>query len=161
MEKAYFDHSLKLRHALSNPVPTQFYFKPGSLALRRFQLAEHEVERKYYGDAIAGKAPELGEVQPEPELVETARDHWAKADEVRGDRSLERNPEEELFCLVQHNGKWTFPSTEVKSGEGLDEAVTARLTGVEGRLGGRTMDTWLVARKPVGVVRDGEKRVSR
>lgn len=145
---------------MSNPCPTQFYFKPGSVAYRRFQESEHATERAYYGEEIAGAAPEVGEVPYEAEHAETARDHWAKADEARGDRSLERAPEVELFCLVESNGKWTFPSTAVKTGEGLDEAVSARLTGVEGGLGGSTMDTWLVTPKPVGVIRDGNQRVS-
>lgn len=145
---------------MSNPVPTDFYFKPGSLALRRFQLSEHETEREYYGEQVAGKTPDVGEIQEEPELVPMARDHWVKADAERGDRSLERAPDEEIYCLVQAKGKWTFPSTSVKAGQGLDEAVSERLVGAEGALGGRTMDTWLVTRKPIGVVRDGEKRVS-
>lgn len=159
LAQAYYDRSLKIRHALSNPTATNFYFKPGSLPLRRFQEAEYAKEVEYYGAKLVGKAPDVGDVQPEPELVETARDHWAKADEARGETSLERCPEEELFCLIESKGKWTFPSTEVKAGEGLDEAVTARITGVDGALQGKSLDTWLVTRKPIGVVRDGEKRV--
>ncbi|RSH77766.1 54S ribosomal protein L17 mitochondrial [Apiotrichum porosum] len=158
LAQAYYDRSLKIRHALSNPTATNFYFKPGSLPLRRFQEAEYAKEVEYYGAKLVGKAPDVGDVQPEPELVETARDHWAKADEARGETSLERCPEEELFCLIESKGKWTFPSTEVKAGEGLDEAVTARITGVDGALQGKSLDTWLVTRKPIGVVRDGEKR---
>lgn len=161
LAKAYYDRSFKLRHSMSNPTATNFYFKPGSVALRRFQEAEHAREVEYYGTALAGKKPEVGEVQPEPAFEETPRDHWAKADEERGDHSLERYPEEEVFCLVQEKGKWTFPSTTVKAGEGLDEAVDARIVGPNGSLDGKSVDTWLVTRKPIGVVRDGDKRVSR
>lgn len=130
------------------------------MAFRRYAESEYAKERSYYGERIAGKAPDVGEVQPEPELVETARNHWAKADEARGDSSLERAPEEELFCLVQSKGKWTFPSTVVQNGETLDLAVKNRITGVEGGLGGNTMDTWLVTAKPIGLIREGDKRVS-
>ncbi|GMK55549.1 hypothetical protein CspeluHIS016_0206050 [Cutaneotrichosporon spelunceum] len=156
--KAYYDYQSKLRHALSNPVPTDFYFKPGSLALRRFLESEHAVEEKYYGAKVAGPKPELGEVQPEPPIEEKSRDHWEKEDEARGDRSLERFPEEEVFCLVQSKGKWTFPGTSLQPGEGLDEAVTARVTGVKGQLNGNGMDTWLVSRKPVGLVSNDKER---
>lgn len=161
LAKAYYAYQTKLRHALSNPVPTDFYFKPGSLALRRFLAAEHAVEDKIYGSKIAGPTPDLGEIQPEPPLQETSRDHWEKADAERGERSLERFPEEEVFFVVQAKGKWTFPSTSLKAGEGLDEAVNQRITGVAGQLDGKGMDTWLVTRKPVGLVRNGEERVSQ
>jgi large subunit ribosomal protein L46 len=159
-ETAYYASQQRLRHALSNPVPTQFYFKPGSLALRRFQETEHATEVKYYGAKLAGRAPEVGDVQHEPPFEETSRGHWVEADAQRGERSLDRQPEDEVFCLVEKAGKWAFPSTLLKDGESLDEAVSQRLTGVEGGLGGRTMDTWLVTRKPVGVIRQGDKRAS-
>lgn len=158
-EKAYYERNFKIRHALSNPVSTDFYFKTGSLAMRRFLGSEHELERKFYGDKLAGPKPKIGDVPPEPAHESTPRDHWVKADEARGEKSLERCPEEELFCLVQTKGKWTFPSTDMKIGEALDAAVT-RITGLQGSLDGKTMDTWLVTRKPVGLVRDGDKRVS-
>lgn len=160
MAKAYWERSTKLRHAFSNPTNQSFYFKHGSLPLRRFLESEYEVERKYYGEEIAGEKPELGEIQPEPELVELGRDHWAKADAERGDRSLERAPEDEIYLVVESKGKWTFPSTLLKTGESLDEAVTSRIVGVDGSLGGQTLDTWLVTKKPVGVVVNGEARVS-
>lgn len=97
-------------------------------------------------------------LESQPEVME--RDHWAKADTERGERSLERRPEDELFCLVKEKGKWGFPRTEVQRGEGLDDAIKRGLTGVEGEMGGQGMDTWVVAKKPVGVLRDGEARVS-
>lgn len=160
LAKAYYAYQTKLRHALSNPLPTDFYFKSGSLALRRYLESEHQVEEKFYGSKIAGPTPDLGEIQPEPPLEEIPRDHWEKADAERGERSLERFPEEEVYFLVQSKGKWTFPSTSLQAGEGLDEAVTSRITGVTGQLGGQGMDTWLVTHKPVGLVRNGEERVS-
>lgn len=158
-EKAYYERNFKIRHALSNPVPTDFYFKSGSLPLRRYQGSEHELERQWYGDKIAGPAPKIGDVPPEPAHDDVPRDHWAKQDEARGEKSLERRPEEELYLLVQSKGKWSFPGLEMKRSETLDDAVS-RITGTEGALDGKTMDTWLVTRKPIGLIRDGDKRVS-
>lgn len=158
-EKAYYERNFKIRHALSNPVPKDFYFKTGSLSLRRFQGSEHEMETQWYGEKLAGPAPKIGDVPPEPAHDDVPRDHWAKQDEARGEKSLERRPEEEVYLLVQSKGKWGFPGQDMQQGEALDEAIS-RITGTEGSLDGKTMDTWLVTRKPIGVIRDGDKRVS-
>lgn len=88
------------------------------------------------------------------------REEWVEKDSQRGEKSLERFPEQEVFCLVKDgSGKWSFPRTEVEKGEGLDQAVNRGLIGVEGRLGGQTMDAWLVTRKPIGVVDEGGAKV--
>jgi hypothetical protein len=102
----------------------------------------------------------VGDLPAELEVEVMERDHWVKADLERGERSLERMPEEELYCLVQREGRWEFPRTDVKKGEALDEAVKRGLVGVEGEMGGRGMNSWVVTKKPVGVVREGEDRVS-
>lgn len=152
-----------MRAALSNPVPTQFYFKPGSLPFRRFQRAQHAADVETFGPRLAGAAPDVGDVPAEQEVEEMDRGHWEKADAERGERSLERRPEEEVYCLVKEGGRegrWTFPGVEVGKGEGLDEAVHRGLIGTDGRLGGKGMDSWLVTRKPVALLKDGEKRVS-
>ena len=158
LAKAYYEHSFALRHALSNPVATSFYFKAGSLPLRRFQAAEHAYETATYGAIMAGSRPDVGDLPSETPL-EAAKD-WAAEDAKRGEKSLERWPEEELFCLVQNADKsWSFPSTDVRIGEGLDEAVRRGLTGVDGQLGGQGMDSWLVTRKPIGVSKAGDQTV--
>jgi large subunit ribosomal protein L46 len=102
----------------------------------------------------------VGDVPGEAPVEEVARDHWVKEDSERGEKSLERWPEEEVYCLVKDGKRWSFPSTTVEKGEGLDEAVKRGLVGVEGKLGGQGMDSWLVTRKPVGLLKDGEARVS-
>ncbi|WVQ85453.1 hypothetical protein IAT38_007618 [Cryptococcus sp. DSM 104549] len=160
-EEAYHAHSRKVEHALSSPLPTEFYFKGGSLPLRRHLVAEHELVTETYGKEMAGKAPDVGDIPAETEYEVIERDHWEKEDAARGDRSLERKPEEEVFCLVQQkgkDGKWGFPTVQTEPLEGLDEAVTRGITGVEGSLGGKKMDSWLVTKKPVGLIKDGESR---
>ncbi|GFZ43199.1 hypothetical protein JCM24511_00918 [Saitozyma sp. JCM 24511] len=158
LEAAYYAHSASVRSALSNPAPTQFYFKPGSLPLRRFQRSQHQHELETFGPRLAGSAPDVGDVPGEAPVDEVARDHWVKEDSERGEKSLERWPEEEVYCLVKDGKRWSFPSTTVEKGEGLDEAVKRGLVGVEGKLGGQGMDSWLVTRKPVGLLKDGEAR---
>ncbi|OCF33231.1 hypothetical protein I316_04972 [Kwoniella heveanensis BCC8398] len=159
LESTYHEHSRAVSHALSSPLPLDFYFKSGSLPLRRHLRAEHEYVKSIYGPRLAGSAPDVGDIPPETEYETTSRDHWEKTDGAqRGEKSLERFPEEEVYCLVRRGEKWVFPQTEVGKLEGLDEAVTRGLTGVEGSLGGKGMDSWIVTRKPVGVVKNGEQR---
>ncbi len=90
------------------------------------------------------------------------RNHWVEEDKERGERSLERKPEEEVFCLVQSKkeGQWSLPTVELQSGEGLDEALENRITGKEGWFDGKSMNTWLVTKKPIGLVKKGDQRVS-
>ncbi|RSH92615.1 54S ribosomal protein L17 mitochondrial [Saitozyma podzolica] len=123
LESAYYAHSSSVRSALSNPAPTQFYFKPGSLPLRRFQRSQHQHELETFGPRLAGSAPDVGDVPGEAPVEEVARDHWVKEDSERGEKSLERWPEEEVYCLVKDGKRWSFPSTTVEKGEGLDEAT--------------------------------------
>ena len=157
LESTYYDHTLKLRHALSNPINQEFYFRPGSLPHRRYQHSEWQYEKAVYGPVLAGKEPEVGDIPPERPVEEISRDHWEKLDSERGEKSLERFPEEEVFCLVSDGAKWEFPSVEVKEGEALHEAVE-RITGTEGLMDGNTMDTWLVTRKPIGFTKEGDNR---
>lgn len=142
-------------------MPENFYFRPGSLPHRRWQEQEWQYVKDTYGDVIAGEKPKVGDIEPERPIQEVARDKWAKEDEGRGERSLERRPEDEVFCVVQSkDGGWSFPEVELKEGEALHEA-TERITGLEGWFAGRTMDTWLVTKKPIGLVQKGQDRVSR
>ena len=69
--------------------------------------------------------------------------------------------ENEVFCVMKRqDGRWEFPQVEVGAKEGLHEAVERGLIGVDGSLGGNGLDTWLVTKKPVGLVKDGDVRVS-
>lgn len=163
LETAYHSYSASIRHTLSNPIPQEFYFRSGSLAERRFLLSQHQYETSLYGKEISGQAPEVGDLPPDPVVEETPRDKWVQQDSQRGERSLERLPEEEVYCLMREKageGRWVFPSTELGKKEFLHDAVGERVLGVDGVLGGKTMDSWLVTKKPIGMLRDGAKRVS-
>lgn len=162
LESTYHKYTTSLQHAISNPASqTQnFYFKSGSLPLRRFQASNHAYELSTYGSKIAGKAPELGDIPAETPVVEIARDEWEKKDSARGEKSLERQPEGEVFLLVKgKDSKWGFPRTQVAQGESLEEAV-GRIRGVRGQLGGEGMDSWLVTKKPIGSISSASDIVS-
>jgi large subunit ribosomal protein L46 len=163
LESTYYNYTSSVQHALSNP-PSQtnpFYFKAGSLPLRRFQKSQHEYLQSTYGKDLAGPAPEIGEVPAENSVTPFARDHWEQEDSKRGEKSLERQPELELYCLVQgKDGKWEVPKVQVEQGESLDDAV-GRIRGVGGWMEGQSMDTWLVTRKPIGSLKSDKEIVCR
>nr|ODN86497.1 hypothetical protein L203_04199 [Cryptococcus depauperatus CBS 7841] len=162
LESTYYSHSRAIAHALSTPLPKEFYFKSGSLPLRRHLVKEYEYTTEIYGKKLARKAPDVGDIPQETEYELFERDHWEKADVKRGDKSLERKPEEEIYCVVvkgkENDGEWGFPDVQVGRLEGLSDAVERGITGVEGSLGGKGMDSWLVTRKPIGLWKEGETR---
>ena len=158
-ESTYYDHTLALRSALSNPTPEGFYFKPGSLPLRRFQKQQFEYESTIFG-SLAGAAPEVDDI-PVEKIDLPTRNRWETQDLHRGEQSLNRLPEDELYLVVKQGSKWEFPSTEVERREGLDEAVKLRLLGPKGKLGGETMDAWVVTRSPVGWIKQSNGKVRR
>jgi large subunit ribosomal protein L46 len=163
LESAYYAHNFRLRHALSNPLPEEFWFKEGSLPLKRWRREEWAFVKETYGDAAAGPQPDAGlELEAERPVEEIARDHWEKQDAKRGEQSLERKPEEEVFCLVQEKkGGWSLPTVELKEGEALHQAIENRITGVDGWFDGNGMDTWLVTKKPVAVTQKDNEMVSK
>ena len=162
LESTYRAHNSALRLAISNPLPEDVYFSKGSLAHRRYQRAAYDSELDAFGPAIAGKQPNIGEIPPERPAQLLDRDHWANADLARGERSLERCPDEEVFCLVRSKSeeKWGFPEWKMRHNEGLHSTVIDNLTGVNGVMDGKTMDTWLITKKPIGFVRRDQERVS-
>lgn len=67
-EQSYYTYASSIQQALSNPAPTEFYFKKGSLNERRFQKIQWEREREVFGERIAGKKVDVGELPVEEEL---------------------------------------------------------------------------------------------
>jgi large subunit ribosomal protein L46 len=163
LESTYYNFTSSVQHAISNP-PSQtnaFYFKAGSLPLRRFQQSQYESLKSTYGEKLAGAKPEIGDVPAENPVDFVSRDHWEKEDSKRGEKSLERFPEEEVYCVVKgkEGGKWEVPRVQVEVGESLDDAV-GRIRGIGGWMEGQTMDSWLVTRKPIGSLKSDKEIVS-
>lgn len=137
-----------------------FYFRGGSITGRRYQLRQHEYETQTFGAKIAGPAPNVGEITQEDEVVLTPRDKWEKEDAARGEKSLERRPEDEVYIMVKDKGKWVFPTSASEGKELLHVTVSKDWTGEGGKMDGTKMDSWMVTRKPIGFTTDGETRVS-
>ncbi|EKM55741.1 uncharacterized protein PHACADRAFT_161771 [Phanerochaete carnosa HHB-10118-sp] len=165
LERAYYAYMQRIERALHNPVPTEFYFKSGSLLEGIFNREENARERKAWGrpGAKPRKAQSSGNAlgeenesgllpgeEPPPQLMSRITEADRKGDVMSLDRKGERN----LYLLVQARdeaGKdvWRFPQAVVGKEELLHEAVHRELRSPFG-LG---MDTWVVSRKPIGLYR--------
>ncbi|KAJ9127793.1 hypothetical protein QFC24_000076 [Naganishia onofrii] len=169
-ESTYYAYTSRLRMALSNPAPVEFFYKKGSLTERRFLRAQYEREREVFGERLAGRKVDVGDI-PEEEGVkllkrlesDEPRASVNGAEEVQeGDMTkVERVGAGDVYLLVKEKstGRWGLPVGSLNEKEALHEAAVRNLS--EGL--GQGMDTWLVTRKPVGLIqgKTPEEHVSR
>lgn len=135
-ERAYYAYQARIRRALSNPFPSEFYFKPGSLLQTRFNIEERKRERVAFGpkfttlsetdkEAIAAEkiaAQQLLEQEGESEQMMPR----AHPSDISGDtKSLDRKGKRNIYLLLQAQeaGKevWRFPQGNVEKGELLHQ----------------------------------------
>ncbi|KIP10326.1 hypothetical protein PHLGIDRAFT_125669 [Phlebiopsis gigantea 11061_1 CR5-6] len=157
-ERAYYSYQSRIQRALYNPLPTEFYFKPGSLLEGIFMKEENERERKAFGRPNLNpnfykkeKAVELLPGQEEPPKL---MPRITEADKKKDIKSLDRKGERNLYLLIQGKDEagenvWRLPQSDVTETEVLYDAVQRELRSPYGF----GMDTWVVSRKPVGVWR--------
>ncbi|KAI0670644.1 39S mitochondrial ribosomal protein L46-domain-containing protein [Trametes maxima] len=167
-ERAYFAYQSRVRRALFNPFPTEFYFKTGSLLERKFAKEERLREREAFGGpwtlkrrkqatssvdedgilvASSDQAENMGE-----EPVEPPAPRIHESDRTGDVKSLDRKGERNLYLLVRgkdHAGKqeWRFPQGGLEEGELLHQAALRDLQAECGV----NMDTWIVGKKPIAV----------
>ena len=132
-EEAYYAYQRQLYRALSQTLPANVYFKPGSLLQRRVAIEELAREKEAFGedweplrglrveeDDVAGGegegAARIGtksfaqQMAEEAELDEKPQPRVHRAD-VEGDiKSLDRLGERNLYLIVKQNSAWTFPT---------------------------------------------------
>ncbi|KAG2223081.1 hypothetical protein INT45_008929 [Circinella minor] len=156
-EKAYFDYKEKIERQNATTFPTEFYFKKGSLAERRWK--EEEAARR---DAMSNSQTSLTEAaaktQAQLEQNDTAAASMNKvekasrlteADIKKDVKSLDRALQRTLYLVVhkpedtQH--PWQFPQGQIDSAEYLHEAAERQLEDDCGK----DMDVWFVGRQPV------------
>ncbi|KZT03558.1 uncharacterized protein LAESUDRAFT_729141 [Laetiporus sulphureus 93-53] len=163
-ERAYYAYHARIRRALFNPFPDEFYFKKGSLLEDRFALEEKERERVAFGSTHSAQLKDSSaeaDLEAAPAFSETVikdskeerpmpRTHEA---DIKGDvQSLDRKGERNIYLLLQGQnaaGKtvWRFPQGELLVGELLHEAASRELHDECGP----NMDTWVVSQNPIGV----------
>jgi large subunit ribosomal protein L46 len=130
-ELAYYSYQARIRRALHNPFPYDFYFKQGTLIETRFNLEERKRERLAFGPAFLPKedvseekraadiaaVEQLAQQEGEGEIL-MPRTHPS---DTSGDvKSLDRRGQRNLYLLLQasENGKnvWRFPQGDVEKG---------------------------------------------
>ncbi|KAJ7184177.1 39S mitochondrial ribosomal protein L46-domain-containing protein [Mycena filopes] len=161
-EQAFYAYQQRIRRALHNPFPSEFYFKQGSLLEAHYNTEERRRERVAWGPTYAREE----DVSPEKRAAEQAaldqmemqersddklmpRVH--PSDEARDYYSLDRKGRRNLYLLVQRpegeGSLWEFPRGPAQQGELLHQAAQRDFHAKCGH----HMDTWIVARKPIGV----------
>ncbi|KAJ6547153.1 50S ribosomal subunit L30 [Mycena capillaripes] len=161
-ERAFYAYQQRIRRALHNPFPSEFYFKQGSLLEARFNSEERFRERVAWGPTYAKEE----DVSPEKQAAEqAAMDQMAlqeqsdeklmprvhPSDAARDYHSLDRKGRRNLYLLIQRTEDkkaiWEFPRGPAEQGELLHQAAQRELYAKCGT----HMDTWIVARKPIGM----------
>ncbi|KAG6910922.1 hypothetical protein DXG01_006605 [Tephrocybe rancida] len=162
-ERAYYSYQARIRRALHNPFPIDFYFKQGSLLETKFNLEEKKRERRAFGakfqteeeyvtkeKAAANKAA-VDQLALQEGEDNTLKPRVHEADDARDYKSLDRKGKRNIYLLLQTkaNGKdiWRFPQGGVEKGELLHQAYLYAECGEK-------MDTWIVSRNPVGVYKE-------
>ncbi len=173
-EKAYFNYQNRLRKALSNPFPFEFYFKPGSLLSGRFKVEEQMREnwllhrRGSDEDRRREREQDLNDAELMQERM-TAQPRVTDADFHRNPRSLNRLGSRTLYLLLKEEGSsdYSFPESNVPQGLLLHQVSRpcscryllifpqAAKKGIHDECG-PNVDTWVVGKVPVGFYeRDG------
>lgn len=140
-ERAYYAYQARIERALHNPLPTEFYFKPGSLLEGIFTREESARERKAFGgprvlninkkpddegeDEAKGPHTLLPGEEPAPKLMSRI----SKADRTGDVKSLDRKGERNMYLLIQgkdETGKevWRFPQSELGPEEMLHQVCS-------------------------------------
>ncbi|KAL1709974.1 39S mitochondrial ribosomal protein L46-domain-containing protein [Schizophyllum commune] len=157
-ERAFYAYQQRIRRALHNPFPEDFYFKPGSLLATKFRAEENVREREAYGNGFgveeeksaeraAADAAALEQLRLQEGEGEELPDREHPADKAKDLRSLDRAGQRNIYALVFVNGEWRFPEGDIKKGEWLHQAAQRDL---EHECGAH-MDTWIVSRNPIGL----------
>ncbi|KAK1229084.1 hypothetical protein PQX77_007900 [Marasmius sp. AFHP31] len=164
-ERAYYSYQARLRRALHNPFPYDFYFKQGSILETRFNMEERKREKIAFGPTFGiddeldkekaaanqAAAEQLAEQEGENEAM-MPRVH--PSDPARDTKSLDRKGKRNIYCLLQDiDGAWRFPQGNLVKGELLHQAAHRDLYA---RCGDR-MDAWIVSRNPIGMYKPEPK----
>ena len=132
-ESTYYAYHRRIQRALTNPLPTDFYFKPGSLLEGVFKKEENARERAAFGrpnlnreEEYKRKRREENQLLPGQEEPPKLMPRKSEADKTGDVKSLDRKGERNLYLLVQAKdeaGKdvWRFPQTDVSPKELLHD----------------------------------------
>lgn len=137
-ESAYYTYTSSLRAALSNPAPLDFFYKKGSLTERRFLKAQYERDVRVFGERLAGRKVDVGDIpeeegvklvqrfeDDEPGSVTTGEREDQEEEEgtVREKTKVERVGAGDVYLLVKEKstGRWGLPVGSLNGKEALHE----------------------------------------
>jgi large subunit ribosomal protein L46 len=130
-EKAYFDYREKLERQQAEGLPTEFYFKKGSVAERRWKHDEQARQEAMKDGAMSlTEAIEQSQISWEKEnesLTATTKVEKkcreTEADKKDDKKNLDRALKQTLYLVVKKTGNdpWQFPQGAVDSNEYLHE----------------------------------------
>ncbi|KAG6854986.1 hypothetical protein C0991_009809 [Blastosporella zonata] len=171
-ERAYYTYQARIRRALHNPFPLDFYFKQGSLLETKFNLEEKKREHRAFGpkfkteeDYVSKEKAAADKAAADQLALQEGEDNTLmprvhEADNNRDHKSLDRKGRRNIYLLLQTkvdgNGIWRFPQGGVEKGELLHQAAQRDLYAQCGE----KMDTWIVSRNPVGVHKESPADMS-
>ncbi|KAI7889520.1 39S mitochondrial ribosomal protein L46-domain-containing protein [Mucor mucedo] len=165
-EEAYFDYREKLERQEASGTPTDFYFKKGSVAERRWkheELARQESMKNTttsLTDAVEDSQVTWQKANEGLAAITKAEklDRSTEADKKDDKKSLDRSLKQTLYLVVKKDGDslnpWQFPQGPVDTSEYLHEAAERTLKeecGVD-------MDTWFVGRQPIGLYKQASTK---
>ncbi|EDR11349.1 mitochondrial 54S ribosomal protein YmL17/YmL30 [Laccaria bicolor S238N-H82] len=167
-EQAFYAYQARIRRALHNPFPYDFYFKQGSLLETRFNMEERKRERQAFGPNFVSDDV----VDPEKAAADKAAVEQLALQEGEGEelmprkhaadlsddfKSLDRRGKRNLYLLLQveedGNSVWRFPEGGIEQADFLHQAAQKDLHAECGS----HMDTWIVGRCPIGVYKRSPK----
>lgn len=136
-ETAYYSYQGRIRRALHNPFPYDFYFKQGSLLEKRFNIEERNREKRAFGPAFLEKE-DITEEQRQADIAaveqlaiqegegETLAPRKHESDTTGDVKSLDRQGQRNLYLLLKATdsaGKstWRFPQGDVEKGQLLHQ----------------------------------------
>jgi large subunit ribosomal protein L46 len=132
-EQAYFDYREKLERQESTATPTEFYFKKGSVAERRWKHEEQaRAEAMKNNSASLTNAVHQSQATWEKEnegLATTTKadklNRSTKSDVENNKQSLDRCLQRTLYLVVKKSGSepWQFPESAVDTSEYLHEVI--------------------------------------
>ncbi|KAG7092188.1 hypothetical protein E1B28_008557 [Marasmius oreades] len=164
-ERAYYSYQARIRRALHNPFPYDFYFKQGSILETRFNIEERKREKIAFGPTFGvedeldrekaaanqAAAEQLAEQEGENEEM-MPRVH--PSDTARDTKSLDRKGRRNVWLLLQdHNDLWRFPQGNIVKGELLHQAAHRDMFAQCGE----RIDAWIVSRSPIGMYKPEPK----
>lgn len=135
-ERTYHAYHRRIQRALTNPLPTEFYFKPGSILETIFNKEENDREKAAFGRPNLNwgaqykkkqDVPLLPGQEEQPKLMPRV----TEADKKGDVKSLDRKGERNLYLLIQGKdeaGKdvWKLPQCDVAPTELLHDVSDYR-----------------------------------